>query len=227
MSIEVLKIQDSENSLSKQLENSFKALSQRVCMMLATEGVHRKPYLEGLPHFTILPIEKKQEIVENLTFFKELCEEQISEGYKLKDNSSFTWRAFRKLNYVPRADVFNYMSDEDLVEIYSYDSKQLYRNFKFFECCSYTLEELYSVEWWNLYERDPAMTMKIFDAAAKVISGEIEGSYVPGIEPHTLREIRGENGMTFMQQLKLISPLKKNKRVDAILVIESADVISN
>lgn len=226
MSSEVVQLNFKKN-VSGELVQTFKILSQKVCMMLAAEGLHRKPYVDGLPYFSGLPLEKQNEIIENLTFFTELCQEQVSEGYKLKDNSSFTWRAFRKLNYTPRSDVFSFMSDEDLVEIYSADSKQLYRNFRFFECCSYNLEELYSVEWWNLYERDQAMTMKIFEAAAKVISGEIDDNYNPGIEPHLLKEIRGEDGKTFLQQLKIVSPLKRNRQVEAILVIETAEVVSN
>lgn len=222
MSIPVSRAQ---SLLSQQLNEEFKSLAHGVCRMLESDGLHRKPYLDGLPYFQALSLEKKQGIVENLRFYKELCEEQISEGYKLKDNSTFVWRAFRKLGYVPRADVFNSISDEDLVEIYARDNKQLYRNFRFFECCSYTLEELYSVEWWNLYERDSAMTKKIFDAASKVMSGEIEESYVPGIEPHLLIEIRSEERKSFMQQVRLISPLKFNGCVEAILVIESAELI--
>lgn len=216
-----------QENISLRLLEEFKIVAQKVCTMLASEGVHRRPYVEGLPHFQSLSLEKKQEIVKTLVFFKELCEEQIAEGYKLKDNFTFVWRAFRKLGYVPRADVFNFMSDDDLVEIYSKDNKQLYCNFKFFECCSYTLEELYSLEWWNLYERDPAMTSKIFNAASKVISGDVTESYVPQVEPHLLKEIRSEEKRVFMQQIKLMSPLKRDKRVDAILVIESATLVEN
>ncbi|KYG67729.1 hypothetical protein AZI87_00125 [Bdellovibrio bacteriovorus] len=223
MSIEVVEVRQQDVAL---LVEKFKAASQKICMMFATEGVYRKPYVEGLPHFQACSYEKMQEIVTSITFFKELCEEQIAEGYKLKDNSSFVWRAFRKLDFIPRADVFNHMTDENLVEIYSVDNKQLYRNFKFFECCSYTLEELYSVEWWNLYERNAAMTMKIFDLGVKVATGEIPDSHVPDIEPHLLKEVK-EDGQSFMQQVKLISPLKRNKRVEGLLVIETAEPVHN
>ncbi|WP_291516356.1 hypothetical protein [Bdellovibrio sp. ArHS] len=223
MSIEVVKVSHQDVAM---LVEKFKLASQKICMMFSTEGVYRKPYLEGLPHFRALSYEKMAEVVTSITFFKELCEEQIAEGYKLKDNSSFVWRAFRKLDFVPRADVFNHMTDEDLVEIYSVDNKQLYRNFRFFECCSYTLEELYSVEWWNLYERNADVTMKIFAAGMKVATGEIADSYIPGIEPALLKEVK-EDGQSFMQQVKLISPLKRNKRVEGLLVIETAEQILN
>lgn len=222
--MEILKTQD-ETSLM--LNESFKSLAQKVCMLFATEGVHRKPYLQGLPHFEVLSLEKKQEIVRSLTFFKELCEEQVSEGYKLRDNSTFVWRAFRKLGYVPRSDVFNYLTDDNLVEIYSADNKQLYRNFKFFECCTYTLEELYSLEWWHLYERDPQETMKTFEICSKLFSGEITESFVPGLGPHFLKEINSSEKRECFMEIQLISPLKRNKQTEAIVLVETVKGLWN
>lgn len=208
-------------------EEDFKKLSQKICMMFATEGVYRKPYLDGLPYFSVLDEKEKNSIVEHLRFYCELCEAQISEGFKLRDNLSFTWRAFRKLDLIPRGDIFSHMTDEDLIEIYSCENKQLYRNFKFFEFCSYTLEELHSLEWWTLYERDSEITMKIFDAGSRVAAGEITESYVPDIQPHRLREVKSAECSTFLQQVKLMSPLKRNKKVEAILVVESATPMLN
>lgn len=224
MSAEIL---DLQTAAVQSYEDAFKNFSQKICMMFSTEGVYRKPYLEGLPYFSVLSNAEKESIVEHLRFYCELCEAQIAEGFKLRDNLSFTWRAFRKLDLVPRGDVFGHMTDDDLIEIYSCENKQLYRNFKFFEVCTYTLEELYSREWWVLYERDSEITMKIFDMGARVMSGEIVESYIPDIQPHRLKEINSAERSTVLQQVKLMSPLKRNKRVEAILVVESATPIAN
>lgn len=223
MSAEILDLQIAVKNYSE----DFKSLSQKICMMFATEGVYRKPYLDGLPYFSALSDSEKGSVVEHLRFYCELCEAQIAEGFKLRDNLSFTWRAFRKLDLVPRGDIFSHMTDEDLIEIYSCENKQLYRNFKFFEFCSYTLEELHSLEWWALYERDSEITMKIFDAGARVMGGEITESYIPDIQPHRLKEMNSAECSTFLQQVKLMSPLKRNKKVEAILVVESATPVIN
>ncbi len=224
MSLEVVKTQSSR---SLQLNEQFKMAAQKVCVMLAAEGIYRKPYIEGLPYFSVLADDQKAEIVRSLTFFAELCQEQVSEGYKLKDNLSFTWRAFKKLGLIPRADIFNHLTDDDIVEIYSSENRQLYRNFKFFEFCSYTFEELHSLEWWSLFERESAKTMEIFDAVSKVISGEVTGTYFPPIEPHLLKEIRSADCLSMTYEVKLVSPLVKNKQVDAFIIFERATLAPN
>ncbi|HWU44755.1 MAG TPA: hypothetical protein VN132_14990, partial [Bdellovibrio sp.] len=150
------------------LEQRFKKLTKIISMLLTVEGKYQKPYIEGLPYFSKLPTELKQKVVDHLQFYHDLCVEQVSEGYSIKDSPSFVWRALNKLGLVPRSDLFSHLTNEHIVEIYSAENVQLFRNFKFFEFCSYSLEELLTIEWWGLFERDAQITQKIFDYSMRV-----------------------------------------------------------
>ncbi len=63
--------------------------------------------------------------------------EIAASGENSKDSKMYLWRALKKLHLVPPADVLNYVTEEDIVEIYFLDEIQAFRNFKFMELTSY------------------------------------------------------------------------------------------
>jgi hypothetical protein len=145
----------SSSQKNTEFDDRFKKLTSTISRFLAHEGVFLAAYTEGLPHFSMLSMNEKKSVTDHLQFYHDLCSEQINEGYTLKDNPSFAWRAMSKLGLTPRSDLFSHLTNEHIVQIYSANNVQLFSNFRFFEICSYTLEELFSLEWWVLYERDP------------------------------------------------------------------------
>lgn len=209
------------------LDNEFRVLSVEIASMLAHEGKKVRPYLAGLPYFSKLPTVRKQQIVEQLRFYRELCHSQLSEGYKLKDSQSFTWRAFRRLGLVPPSDLFNHISDDDIIEVYSRDQIQLFRNFAFFDFCSYTLEELHACEWWSLFERDIEVTQKILTETHRAFDGVEDAVFVPNVPTHQLREARSPELIAMNCEIRGMAPLYRNKRVEAIIVMEKAEILRN
>ncbi|UXR63153.1 hypothetical protein EZJ49_08695 [Bdellovibrio bacteriovorus] len=216
-----------DGSLDEILSEDFKVIATDICRMLATEGKVIVPYLPGLPYFSQLPSEGKKRVVETLRFYQDLCHSQLAEGYRINDSLSFTWRAFRRLGLVPRAELFNHIRNEDIVEIYSEDHIQLFRNFTFFDFCSYTLEELHTNEWWALFERDEEITTKIIEEVRKVFSEEIRETFTPNIPKHVLREIRSADRLCQSMEIRRMSPLYRNKKVAAVIVLEKVEMLQN
>ncbi|WII73758.1 hypothetical protein QJS83_07695 [Bdellovibrio sp. 22V] len=219
-----LGVRSSEDIL---LEEKFKTLTQKISMLLACEGVHRKPYLDGLPHFSKLTVEKKKIAVDHVQFYHDLCVEQVSDGYKIKDSLSFTWRALSKLGLAPKADLFQHLTEEHIFEIYSDENVQLFRNFNFFEFCSYTLEELHSLEWWSLFEREPHVTRQLFDYASRIFSGELTGNFKPNVENHVLRELQSTDRLVMEHRVDWMGPLLKARRPRALLIMSNARLLNN
>jgi hypothetical protein len=221
-----LKNENSDASTEEQLE-TFKKLTTKISFLLSAEGVKIRPYVDGLPHFTKLPYEKKQSVIDYLQFYCNLCVSQVSEGYRIKDSSSFTWRALRQLGLVPRSDLFQHMTDEMVCEIYSPDHVQLFRNFKFFEFCSYSLEELHCIEWWFLYERDAEINALIMDQGLKVATGEIPENIVPNIPRHILRERDSMDKISLSFEFTLFGPLYQSKKACALILLGRGTVLEN
>ncbi|NJL24241.1 MAG: hypothetical protein HC902_03040 [Calothrix sp. SM1_5_4] len=71
----------------------------------------------------------------------------------------------RELGLRPTADLFGELDKSDIIEIYSEEHIQLFRTFNMFECISYSLDELFSYEWWDLFQRDPAITEQLTQVA--------------------------------------------------------------
>lgn len=214
-------------SVSPAEDEKFKSLAQRLSMLLATEGIYIKGYLEGLPYFSRLTEEKKKSVNQSLSFYCELCREQMSEGYTLSDGPSFLWRALGKLGLIPRSDLFQHFDKEAVIEIYSNESVQLFRNLNFFKYCSYSLEELHAKEWWFNYDRDPKITEIIYDYAAKVFSGELKENFIPQVPVHVVKEIDSQDRLVMEVQFGVMGPLFKNKRPVAVIVTEIPRVLDN
>lgn len=214
---------ESENPES--LNQDFMSLTEDLTRWLAAEGIHCRPYVPGLPFFSQLPIPKRQEIVRAVRFYHELCQEQFKEGYKITDSLTFTWRALKKLGLVPRSDLFSKVTDEDILEVYSSDGRQLYRNFRFFDFCSYTMEELYSLEWWSLYKRDEAFTEKLFAIVGRIFNGEIEETVVPDCPAHVVSETSSVGKIQMNYELRMLSPLHHNSVASAVIAVVRAQII--
>jgi len=215
-----------EENIHAQLDASFKTVAQKVAMLLASEGIHRKAYAENLPHFGLLSVVQKEDVIQQLSFYADLCQEQMSEGYSLKDSPVFTWRALQKLGLVPPSELFSQITNEDIVEVYSAENRQLFRNFNFFEVCSYSLEELHSIEWWNLFQHDGAITQVIYENIQKIFKGEMKSSFAPDIEHHHVREACSQDRLLMRYDIRLMSPLFSQRQPAAFMVLERATLVN-
>ena len=224
MSLENMQIQ---TDISESLNQDFMSLTEDLSRWLAAEGIRCRAYTPGLPHFSKLTLVQRQQIVENVRFYHELCQEQMNDGYKIVDSLVLTWRALNKLGLAPRSDLFTKVTDEDIIEVYAGDGRQLYRNFRFFDFCSYTMEDLQSLEWWSLYKRDEAITDKLYDIVGRIFTGEIEGTVVPDCAPHIVSETSSLEKIHMVYEPRMISPLYCNRAVSAVIAIVRAQIIKN
>jgi len=216
--VEVLKAQD-EAALQ------FKDLSNKLSVLLATEGIDVKPYVNGLPFFSSLSIGSQQAVNEHLKLYYSLCCEQLSEGYQLSDGASFLWRALRRLGLVPRSDLFQHFTKDSVIEIYSFENKQLFRNINFFKFCSYTLEELHAVEWWRLFQRDDSITQRLYGYAAQIFNGERANNFIPDVSKHTVYELASADKLVMEINFNIMGPLKRNHQTEALIVAEDVRIV--
>lgn len=213
----------SDEQLVSSLVKKFASVAVMLSEVLCRNGAQIEPFKDGLPHFRALPISKQQEILHQLKFYYELCLEQISEGQSLKDNHTFTWRAFRKLGLKPTSDLFSFIKDGDLIELYDRDNRQLYRNFAYYDYCSYSLEELYSLEWWRLFERDPLISEQIMNEGIQVLSSTEHKSIASKTPQHVVREVHSMGRLTNTYQLKALSPVFSDGFVEGAVIVLTAE----
>ena len=103
--------------------------------------------------FERLPEAQKGAVYRVLDFMESLVSEAIEKGINPMRDLQLTWYALRQLGLMASGDLFQVLEDTDCIEIYTSEGVQLYRNFQFFEYCSYSLEELMTYPFYELYER--------------------------------------------------------------------------
>lgn len=209
----------------KEQGDLFKAQVDTLASLLDKEGLFVRTYEPSLPFFSKLTSEHQARVNRDLGFYLEVCKEQIEEEGTLKDSPSFLWRALRHLNFVPRSDLFPHFRDDSVIEIYSAQNIQLFRNINFFKFCSYSLEELHSREWWDLYHRESEMTHTLYGIANMILDGKVEGHVLQPVPPHTLLELESAERFEMDIDMYLVSPLTQNKRVTAFVVAENVKIL--
>lgn len=221
----MISLEQNQESTDQNCEE-FKYHSLRLVSLLAKENIAVRPFLPGLPYFNRLTPQLQKEVIKSIKFYTDLCSEHVTEGYKLKDSNTFTWRAFRAYGLVPVSDLFSYIKSNDIIEVYSTENRQIFRNFQYFQYCSYSIEELYSVEWWHLFARDESITKKIMEEAYQVFNGETQGIFFSKTERHQVKELISQDKLSNFYKLKFLSALKANKRIEAVIAVIEVDSIS-
>ncbi len=112
--------------------------------------------------------------------------------------------------YLRAPDPFvNSIEEDDLIEVYNLENIQVFRNLKFYETTTYSLEDLLLYDWPELYSRPKKMTQQLLDLVASVISQPDteftkEMSDIPA---HYLKEIKATPMQISEVRFRYISPI--------------------
>jgi len=141
-----------------------------------------------LPFYNALSPKKQSEILDQLKVFLRTIEAVVSSGDRLDNHERSLWHALMTLGLVPPSDWFSKLSAGDVLEIYDLQNIQLWRNFNFMKICSYTLEEMYSIDWPNRYIRPSEKNHEILDAIRIVTTDTGTDVYFGEVREHILEE---------------------------------------
>lgn len=146
--------------------------------------------------------------------------EQPIQADELTRSKRYLWRAFQRLGLSPTSDFFDRISDENIVEVYSMDHKQLYRNHKFFEYAPVTLEEIIGMDWVKQTERDAKISFPALKITVQMSLGLIKKTVdlSRAFPPHRARWKIRPDLPDLEVSLKWGSPLFKNGKIVAYTV---------
>jgi hypothetical protein len=155
--------------------------------------------------------------------------EVLKEEKHIVNNPNTLWRMLKRLSIRTSDDLFTYLTDQDVIEIYDLDGRQLYRSFNFFSLCNYSLEQIYSVPWFELYERNSELTKANLDFVAEIIQHPELGTRATPVPVHEVREKRRPHRRITRIQPRFMSPMFDCKRnvagfINTFLSLESVDI---
>lgn len=98
----------------------------------------------------------------------------------------------------------NGLGERDLVEVYSLNHQQLFRNPEFFRISSYDLETLVFVAWHHLFWRHDSVQAIIIDVLNRVVEERMGCWPSPPIPQHILRECYGDHNRCIHYHMKKV-----------------------
>ena len=200
---------------------------EEFCLLASRSDRRLKPFCGSSPkYFEARNHQEKVQVLQNFDRYLNVFKEIEREGKKINDDKVVLWRMLARLGLIPQEDIFDKLDKSDVIEIYDKQSIQLYRNLNFFDLVSYSLDDILNRPWWDLYERDPKVTEKLFEIGAGVLSGRTPYTVnVAKIVPkHLVVDIGSEDPLQTLSQTKYFSPLKsKENTIEGFIHVFSVE----
>lgn len=199
----------SDREVHARFTNAIEALSS----LGSEEGVQLVPYEDpSLPSFNVLTPARQLELTIRVEQYCSVMKEVKHEERYVVRNSNSLWRMLGKMNLRSSPDLFENIEDDDVIEVYDLDGHQLYRSFNFFPICTYTLEQIYSIPWFDLYERNEEMIRANLESVNEVLSSPFQGTRATRIPAHEVRETNRPARRRTLIQPRFMSPVFDTKR---------------
>jgi len=111
--------------------------------------------------------------------------------------------------YLP-FNIESYIDPGDIIEVYSEDCVQIYRNSALEKLCSYDRETLETQPFDVLFKRDLEITEALIERTKECLGGPKEVSAI-NVAPHYMQEKYAKNSRVFYIEEKWCSPLLSKK----------------
>lgn len=202
------------------LTNQFRSQSENLCQILEQEGLLVRPYqLASLPFFQALSLPEQQQAIHLIENYCAVCQSARQAGASLRDGRAILDQALDHFNLQVDPEVFSFISPRTVFEFYSVNQTQFFRTANFFEYTSYTIEDLYSRSWMNLYDRDEQITRKIIGYATQILSGAAKGIVRPDLPEHIILERASLEKIKISVFIECFAPILQNGEVTGIVSI--------
>jgi hypothetical protein len=179
----------------------------------------------SLQRFSSLPKEIQAQIVKNFTGYQDFLTKCSSSGLDLRDDQLLLKAYLTETGFIYDRGIFDNISRGDVIEIYTKDQIQIFRNLAFMDLCNYTLLDLLSYDPYELYERSEKVKQYLMEVVNIVANRPrstlpIEMSHVPS---HVLREKFSDQRLTSSVQFKWVYPLYKwpNQEMTAFIAVQT------
>jgi hypothetical protein len=179
---------------------------------------------DDLPNFSKLPINDQEAAIRRLTIYPDLCDilSQDPGLPCLLEEKKLLWLALKKLRLLPGSDLMDLLTIDDLIEVYV-GNRQVYRTFNYYDLCSYSLEELETVPWDQLFFRsDSSILQKLLAEVEQMLTHRKIVKSAASV--HTVYETNSPLMKSFSYQLKYLAPLtdQETHRNDCFLAVLTA-----
>lgn len=141
----------------------------------------------------------------------------------VNDNRGLFWLACKHLNLRPRTDFLDTILEEDIIEIYSLSNKQMFCSCSFWSLVSYSIEEVFRREFWELYERPEFVNHSIQRSISKALT--VNHTVPFNCPTHVMQEISSQERFKFEMNLRFVSPMHDRKSGEMVAFASSLQAV--
>lgn len=211
-------------------EDLFRELAAAYARFASEAGVDLVAYRDPeLPLFSQKSFSEQQEILNALGICVKICEHMKGQGKELFNSASLVWSACKEFGVRPPSDFFSKIGPDSVIEVHSREGVQIFRNFNFYRYCSYSIEELYSQSWNNLYTRDLSIVDSMKGFLGQIYDGTVQSTVAPPVPSYRATELHSARRYEVEVSWDWGAPLFDLKTSDPVasIAIETAKVISS
>lgn len=175
---------------SPELARAFQELAERFCRFARRYDIEIRPFEGDHPvQFYSLSPDDRRLVYERFAHYVRVTEELVEDGGSPDDDLQMVWRYLRHLRVRPTSDLFSRVRPTDFIEIYQVPQMvQVFRSFRFFRLCGYSLDDLLCRPWWQLYRRDAAITGRLQKRIDEILSQRVPRTVTLDTGVHNLVE---------------------------------------
>jgi hypothetical protein len=207
--------------------DEFKKLANVYIDLWKNEGI--QVHLSHQNDFHIFKkssIKRKQLAMTYLQFNIQVMKDMISSGISPSDSKRFTWNVLKKLKLHPKEENFlEFIHDEDIIEIYFLDDVQVFRNRKFFEISTLSIEDILCRPWYELVQRKSKYLFQMLKLTVLIKLRIIKQMTYWNIAKHEVVEKCTPQKTRFSMHLKYFFPLYSNDQIEAILTVNHTEIL--
>ena len=187
--------------------------------LLGHFGYSIKAYKDSnLPFFQKLSPAYQQNVLKALdAYLYALRAEYLQEKFSAE---RFVVQFLFRIGIVPTDDLNDTIRNERYIQIYNSDQIQIFRSLACYERCSFTLEQMTTRPWYELWERDSLFYYACFGLAATALRFIKFTKLKLDFPHHRVTEIDSTESFSFEYKIKSLSALTRQGKLQAALLIE-------
>ncbi|UYL09129.1 hypothetical protein B9G69_000880 [Bdellovibrio sp. SKB1291214] len=198
---------------------SYRADLEELSKLLQSCGFTLQPYKDfSLPEFHNLLPETRQHVAQALHAYVGALKAELLEG--TMNPERFVLQFLFRIGQAPNSDLYDLLRNERYIQIYNRDNLQIFRSLACYERCSFTLEQLTSRTWFELWERDNLFYMAFLGMAHKMRDVVKFSCFNFDFPFHKVTEIDSAMNYSFHYKLKTVCGLTRQNQIQSALLIE-------
>lgn len=184
-----------------------------------------KTRMASIEFFESLALAERERIAKNFSSYAQLIVSAETEGVNLRSDNHLLKFSAKKLGIYFSDEVYNLTFESDIIEIYDLNFVQIYRNLALFDICGYSITDLLTHQFYELYERSEKVNEQLIEAATKVMTRNFDLSplSMAHVQKHLMRERFSELKVTSEVQFKYLFPVYQwPQKLSGLMTIQTA-----